>query len=741
MVSAAPVKEVTTDPKTISAIYRQYCSFPSPTQAFVGPEVPCEQGGSYINICTEWTQSELERGQSISFSRQHTVLHDGVSLRLIGPPSPCTDIQNQLLSCYSPSGKLKAVIREKQEKQFLEIWGENGLQRSTDLSAQNVHGKVYGSGQFGVLSWSHSEKKVLYVAEKKRTEIRSFFQPSASVCHDEKRESKRQEGKEEQEDSNISQQPIKDSNLEFWDDWGEGMSGSRLPVLCILDIQSSCILVVKGIPDDVSPGQALWAPGDQGLLFVGWHHEPFRLGLKFCYNRRSALYHVDFEGRCELLSSDSHAISSPRLSPDQRHVIYLEGETFGPHSQCLRLQLYDWLTKETSILVDRVKRPEKDSFAGLYTTALPMMCWSADSQRILVHTPQRSKKEIYVVQLMEKRLTRLVDSTESGSWTILTAQRDLVIAFCSAPNSPPSLKLGIFPPKGGEQSITWVSLQESDQLPAIEWTVLTFTPPPAEENQHFPGLDFEALLVKPKSVEKAGIPLIVQPHGGPHSVFVAQWQQNLAVLVRVGFAVLQVNYRGSTGFGQDSIESLIGLIGRQDVKDVQHAVNTVLQSDATLNPKSVYLLGGSHGGFLVCHLVGQYPDFYKAGVMMNPVINYATLLGTSDITDWRYTAVGLQYSYDRIPTVDDLAAMLTSSPLVHAAKITTPVLLLLGGKDKRVTPKQGVELYRVLKSRSRSVRLLWYPDDGHSLSKTSTMADSFMAMILWFLQHLGRKPH
>ncbi|KAG2471177.1 ACPH enzyme, partial [Polypterus senegalus] len=510
----------------------------------------------------EWTQSELERGQSITFTRQHTVLHDGVSLRLIGPSSPCTDIQNQLLSSYSPSGKLKAVIREKQEKQFLEIWGENGLLRSTDLSTQNVHGKVYGSGQFGVLTWSHSEKKVLYVAEKKRTEVRSFFQTSDSVCHDERRESKRQEGKEEQEDSNISQQPIKDSNLEFWDDWGEGLSGSRLPVLCILDIQSSCILVVKGIPDDVSPGQALWAPGDQGLLFVGWYHEPFRLGLKFCYNRRSALYHVDFEGRCELLSSDSHAISSPRLSPDQRHVIYLEGETFGPHSQCLRLQLYDWLTKETLILVDRVKRPEKA------------------------------------------------------------------------------------------------------------------------------GLDFEALLVKPKSVEKmeAGIPLIVQPH---------------------------VNYRGSTGFGQDSIESLIGLIGRQDVKDVQHAVNTVLQSDATLNPKSVYLLGGSHGGFLVCHLVGQYPDFYKAGVMMNPVINYATLLGTSDITDWRYTAVGLQYSYDRIPTVDDLAAMLTSSPLVHAAKITTPVLLLLGGKDKRVTPKQGVELYRVLKSRSRSVSSL--PSSSYSL--------------------------
>ncbi|XP_023253253.1 acylamino-acid-releasing enzyme-like, partial [Seriola lalandi dorsalis] len=94
-----------------------------------------------------------------------------------------------------------------------------------------------------------------------------------------------------------------------------------------------------------------------------------------------------------------------------------------------------------------------------------------------------------------------------------------------------------------------------------------------------------------------------------------------------------VNYRGSTGFGQDSILSLIGQIGNQDVKDVQRAVLTVLQSDLTLDPKRLAVIGGSHGGFLSCHLVGQYPDFYRACAARNPVINAATLLGTSDIVD------------------------------------------------------------------------------------------------------------
>lgn len=124
-----------------------------------------------------------------------------------------------------------------------------------------------------------------------------------------------------------------------------------------------------------------------------------------------------------------------------------------------------------------------------------------------------------------------------------------------------------------------------------------------------------------------------------------------------------VNYRGSTGFGQDSIMSLIGQIGNQDVKDIQvgaahplvcsgdqvivwvsvsrhlsvvsqRAVLTVLQSDPTLDPNRLAVIGGSHGGFLSCHLVGQYPDFYRACAARNPVINAATLLGTSDIVDW-----------------------------------------------------------------------------------------------------------
>lgn len=252
------------------------------------------------------------------------------------------------------------------------------------------------------------------------------------------------------------------------------------------------------------------------------------------------------------------------------------------------------------------------------------------------------------------------------------------------------------------------------------------------------GLNFGAILLKPYNLpERRKSPLVVNIHGGPHAHFAADWNATAAALTKLGFAVLMVNYRGSTGFGQDAIESLLGNVGSQDVKDVHRAVLCTLQNETTLDPDRVAVMGGSHGGFLACHLVGQYPDFYRACAARNPVINAATLLGTSDIVDWRYSSVGIQYAFDQLPTSQSLISMLEKSPIIHAAQIRAPVLLMLGGRDRRVSPHQGLELYRALKSRNTLVRLLWYSDEGHSLSKVNTQSDCFFNIVLWFKEHLN----
>ncbi|XP_049436066.1 S9 family peptidase isoform X1 [Epinephelus fuscoguttatus] len=704
------------DTGQVTGVYGEVNSLPVPVSAHVGEEQLPET--RTYTVTAEWTQNDLVRGSRLRFSQQWTLItdsNDHKSIRTVLPPGPCVPVSGELLSELSPVRGRRAVVRETSGHQLLEIWDHHGLRKSLNLTALDKHGRVYDDAQFGCLSWSECEKKLLYVAEKSKN-TSAETQDGESTC----------------------KKPAQDRNV-YCEDWGEALTNKSVPVICVVNLQSGCISVLQDIPPDVSPGQALWAPGSQSVFFVGWYHEPFRLGLKFCSNRRSALFKLDLDGNCECLSGDNLSVSCPRLSPDGSTLIYLQGRVFGPHNQCLSLQQLDLKSGKTSTLLDVVNRPQTGEFAGVYE-ALPPCCWSADSQRVVFSSARRNWKDLFMIDRTSNKVTSLSDSLSDlskvyGSWKLLTVQKDLVVVCCSSPNIPPTLRVGFLPSAG--EAVTWGTLQQPIMTFDFPWTVLDIKPPPEEENTQYSGLDFGAVLVKPsRPLHEAKIPLVVFIHGGPHSQFPAEWNGTTAGLAKLGFAVLIVNYRGSTGFGQDSILSLIGQTGSQDVKDVQMAVLTALQRDVTLDPERLAVFGGSHGGFLSCHLVGQYPEFYRACVARNPVINAATLLGTSDIVDWRYTTVGIQYSYDQIPTAEAMATMLERSPITHAAQIKAPVLLMLGGRDRRVSPHQGLELYKALKSRASPVRLLWFPDDGHSLSRVDTQADCFLNTVLWLQQHL-----
>ncbi|OXB78652.1 UNVERIFIED_CONTAM: hypothetical protein H355_002617, partial [Colinus virginianus] len=667
-----------------AALYRELSQNPELRSACLGPDVTTQYGGKYCSLYTEWSQRDLVQAKSIKFCRQYLLFHDGDSIVYAGPGGACCEINNELLSCESPSGALKAVllkavVKEKEkekEKQFLEVWNQNCKVKSIDLTALDKHGSVYDDDQFGCLAWSHSETHLLYVAEKKRPKAESFFQTKAPELD--------ASADEELECPKKPDAPIKGEQFVYYEDWGETLSTCSVPVLCVLDIEGSSISVLEGVPKHVSPGQAFWSPDDTGVVFVGWWHEPFRLGLRHCTNRRSALFYVDLTGgKCELLSEDTGALWSPRLSPDRCHIAYLENRVLGPHQQCSRLRV-----------------------------------------------------DVFVVDMQTGRTTSLTADAPQGSWSVLTIDRDLLVARFSTPSCPATLQVAVLPGVGQEAQVKWICLQNSSSVPGISWGIRTLKPPPEQENPQYKDLDFDAILLRPTEGPTAHKPpLVVMPHGGPHTVFSVGWMLYPATLCRLGFAVLLVNYRGSLGFGQDSVNSLPGNVGTQDVRDVQLCVERMLQEEP-LDASRVALVGGSHGGFLACHLIGQFPSTYRACVVRNPVVNIASMLNTTDIPDWCLTEMRVPYTPRTLPDPAHLTVMLQKSPMSYINQVRTPVLLMLGEDDKRVPPAQGLEYYRALKARGVPTRLLWYPKNNHALAGIEAEADGFMNIVLWLLQHL-----
>jgi len=158
-----------------------------------------------------------------------------------------------------------------------------------------------------------------------------------------------------------------------------------------------------------------------------------------------------------------------------------------------------------------------------------------------------------------------------------------------------------------------------------------------------------------------------------------------------------------------------------------------------VDSKRLAICGGSHGGFLTGHCLGQYPDLFKAACMRNPVTNIASMITSTDIPDWCVIETCGLGTYDWSeftgPSADQLAEMYSKSPIAHVKNVKTPTLIALGAKDLRVPPCQGLEYYHILR-RNVPTKLLLYDDCDHPIGAVGSKADNWINIKRWFDDHV-----
>ena len=717
--------------ETIVKIFKTAAQNPSPVSAWILQSAA--SSGKSVTLISRWSQRNLERGKMVKFQQTHFVDPNTSKATDMLP----VDVSNESLSRISNSEELRAILREVPpngslgtHKQFLEIWKHHQLYQNYDLSALDVHGEVYTDDEFASLEWSPCETKIMYVAECKVPKSEPFYKPKPQESKDSK-------------DGDSDKAPQKGEEYTFRAEWGELLVGKHQPVVMVCDLKTELLTQLEAIPSSYSPAQVIWTPDGNGIVGVAWKNEPRRLGLVYCTNRESVIFHLSLhDNQFSILSEEGQAVRSPRFSPDGKFLVWLQRKATGPHHSGHQLMLCSWGTKKVMPLIglvnNQVSLKSGRPFFGIYAQRLPRRCWSKDSSRLLFSTPQQCRVASYIVDISNGDITELewpFQGTTPGSGTVLDVWGDIVVMSRSSLREPAGLVLSSLPPRGQEQTLQWIPVTSwlpPADLQKCELRYMSLLADNSEDSVR----NFNAIYIGPQGEPNGSTPLIVFPHGGPHSVFTDEFSMSVKVMVTLGYGVLMVNYRGSTGHGEESVNFLLKRVGDSDVKDVHQASRAALEQFPCLNARKCVLFGGSHGGFLVAHLSGQYPDDYCAVVARNPVVDIACMSGVSDIPDWCYTEVGLSYNPATVIDVDALAAMRRCSPIQYASKVKAPTLLMLGKKDLRVPYSQGLLYYHTLHANGVTAKVHVY-EDVHGLGNVPVEMDSIINSLLWFDEHIG----
>ncbi|MCK9868479.1 S9 family peptidase [Nocardiopsis dassonvillei] len=250
------------------------------------------------------------------------------------------------------------------------------------------------------------------------------------------------------------------------------------------------------------------------------------------------------------------------------------------------------------------------------------------------------------------------------------------------------------------------------------------------------GLELPSYLTLPVGVEPENLPMVLMVHGGPWARDNWGFNGSAQLLANRGYAVLQVNFRGSSGFGKAHMKAAIGEFAGKMHDDLIDAVDWAVERGYA-DPGRVAILGGSYGGYAALVGAAFTPDRFAAAVDVVGISDLANFMRTQPAFV-RPALVNNWYRYVGDPDVPEQEAdMLARSPISRVDRITAPLMVVQGANDARVVKAESDNIVASVRERGVDVEYLVFDDEGHAIVNPENLITMFGAIDRFLSRHLG----
>ena len=248
------------------------------------------------------------------------------------------------------------------------------------------------------------------------------------------------------------------------------------------------------------------------------------------------------------------------------------------------------------------------------------------------------------------------------------------------------------------------------------------------------GLTIHGYLTLPKGVEAKNLPVVINPHGGPWARDIWGFNNEVQFLANRGYAVLQMNFRGSTGYGKEFWLKGNKQWGKTMQDDISDGVAYLIK-EGIADPQRVAIYGASYGGYATLAGITFTPDLYCCAVDYVGVSNMFTFMKTIPPYWEPYKAMFYEMVGD---PVKDSALLAAASPVFFVDKIKVPLFIAQGANDPRVNKAESDQVVEALKKRGIEVEYMVKDDEGHGFANEKNSIDFYTAMEKFFAKHLAR---